>query len=95
MINNNRRRNFRPRPQKSNFRRRNGSVNSSNSNNLGNSGNNNFNRNGSMNNVHNVEKTMLKFQQLAKDAQSNGDPVLVQNYLREKRKFFRKNKNRR
>ena len=24
---------------------------------------------------------MLKFQQLAKDAQSNGDPVLAQNYL--------------
>ena len=61
MINNNRRRNFRPRPQKSNFRRRNGSVNSSNSNNLGNGGNNNFNRNGSMNNVHNVEKTIRRF----------------------------------
>ena len=28
-----------------------------------------------------VEKTMQKFQQLAKDAQSNGDPVLVENYL--------------
>ena len=36
----------------------------------------NFNRNGSMNNIHNVEKTMQKYQQLAKDAQSNGDPVL-------------------
>ena len=90
MINNNRRRNFRPRPQKSNFRRRNGSVNSSNSNNLGNSGNNNFNRNGSMNNVHNVEKTMLKFQQLAKDAQSNGDPVLVQNYLQHADHYLRR-----
>ena len=41
----------------------------------------NFNRNGSMSNPHNVEKTMIKFQQLAKDAQSNGDPVLVENYL--------------
>ena len=90
MINNNRRRNFRPRPQKSNFRRRNGSVNSSNSNNLGNSGNNNFNRNGSMNNVHNVEKTMLKFQQLAEDAQSNGDPVLVQNYLQHADHYLRR-----
>ena len=90
MINNNRRRNFRPRPQKSNFRRRNGSVNSSNSNNLGNSGNINFNRNGSMNNVHNVEKTMLKFQQLAKDAQSNGDPVLVQNYLQHADHYLRR-----
>ena len=80
-MNNNRRRNFRPRPQKSNFRRRNGSMGSSSSNSLGNNGNMNFNRNGSMNNIHNVEKTMLKFQQLAKDAQSNGDPVLSQNYL--------------
>ena len=32
-----------------------------------------------MNNIHNVEK-LCKYQQLAKDAQSNGDPVLV-NYL--------------
>ena len=41
----------------------------------------NFNRNGSMSNPHNVEKAIQKFQQLAKDAQSNGDPVLVENYL--------------
>ena len=41
----------------------------------------NFNRNGSMTNPHNVEKTVQKFQQLAKDAQSNGDPVMVENYL--------------
>ena len=41
----------------------------------------NFNRNGSMTNPHNVEKTVQKFQQLAKDAQSSGDPVLVENYL--------------
>ena len=34
-----------------------------------------------MNNIHNVEKTMQKYQQLAKDAQSNGDPILAQNYL--------------
>jgi hypothetical protein len=76
---NNRRRNFRGRPQKSNFRRRNGSLNSSNG--TGFNGNLNFNRNGSMSNPHNVEKTMQKFQQLAKDAQSAGDPVLVENYL--------------
>ena len=81
MNNNNRRRNFRSRPQKSNFRRRVGSLNSGSSNSLNNNGNSNFNRNGSMNNIHNVEKTMQKYQQLAKDAQSNGDPVLVENYL--------------
>ena len=80
-MNNNRRRSFRARPQKNNFRRRNGSMNSSNRTNFNNNGNMNFNRNGSMTNPHNVEKTMQKFQQLAKDAQSSGDPVLAENYL--------------
>ena len=80
-MNNNRRRSFRPRPQRNNFRRRNGSINSNNGTNFNSNGNMNFNRNGSMTNPHNVEKTMQKFQQLAKDAQSNGDPVLVENYL--------------
>ena len=79
--NNNRRRSFRPRPQKNNFRRRSSSMNSSNGSSYNNNGNMNFNRNGSMTNPHNVEKTMQKFQQLAKDAQSSGDPVLVENYL--------------
>ena len=86
---NNRRRNFRPRAQKNNFRRRNGSISSPNSNNL-NNGNTSFNRNGSMNNMHNVEKAMQKFQQLAKDAQSNGDPVLSQNYLQHADHFLRR-----
>ena len=80
-MNNNRRRNFRSRPQKNNFRRRNGSMNSNGGTNFNSNGNLNFNRNGSMTNPHNVEKTMQKFQQLAKDAQSSGDPVLVENYL--------------
>ena len=90
MNNNNRRRSFRPRPQKNNFRRRTGSINASSSNGIGNNGNMNFNRNGSMNNIHNVEKTMLKFQQLAKDAQSNGDPVLAQNYLQHADHYLRR-----
>tara|TARA_B100001250_G_C19523886_1_gene667206 strand:- start:207 stop:575 length:369 start_codon:yes stop_codon:yes gene_type:complete len=80
-MNNNRRRNFRARPQKNNFRRRNGSMNSSGGSNFSSNGNMNFSRNGSMTNPHSVEKTIQKFQQLAKDAQSNGDPVLVENYL--------------
>ena len=79
-MNNNRRRSFRPRPQKNNFRRRNGAHINSNGGNFSN-GNMNFNRNGSMTNPHNVEKAVQKFQQLAKDAQSNGDPVMVENYL--------------
>ena len=77
---NNKRRNFRPRTQKSNFRRRNVSSNSVNGSNF-NQGNSNFFRNGSMTNPHTVEKTMQKFQQLAKDAHSSGDPVLIENYL--------------
>ncbi len=88
-MNNNRRRNFRSRPQKNNFRRRGTSLNSNSSSNLGN-GNLNFNRNGSMNNIHNVEKTMQKYQQLAKDAQSNGDPVLAQNYLQHADHYLRR-----
>ena len=90
MNNNNRRRNFRPRPQKNNFRRRGSSINSNSSNSHNSNGNFNFNRNGSMNNIHNVEKTMLKYQQLAKDAQSNGDPVLAQNYLQHADHYLRR-----
>ena len=89
-MNNNRRRNFRPRPQKNNFRRRTGSMNTGSSNGLHNNGNMNFNRNGSMNNIHNVEKTMLKYQQLAKDAQSSGDPVIAQNYLQHADHYLRR-----
>ena len=86
-MNNNRRRKIRSRQQKSNFlRRRNGSSSTSSFNN----GNINFSRNGSMNNSHNVEKTMQKFQQLAKDAQSNGDPVLAQNYLQHADHYLRR-----
>ena len=89
-MNNHRRRNFRSRPQKNNFRRRSGSLNQSNSNGLNNNGNLSFNRNGSMNNIHNVEKTMQKYQQLAKDAQSNGDPVMAQNYLQHADHYLRR-----
>ena len=89
-MNNNRRRNFRPRSQKNNYRRRGASINSNTSSNLNNNGNLNFHRNGSMNNIHNVEKTMQKYQQLAKDAQSNGDPVLAQNYLQHADHYLRR-----
>jgi phage pi2 protein 07 len=87
MNNSNRRRNFRSRPQKNNFRRRSGASGSSS---IANNGNMTFNRNGSMNNIHYVEKTMQKFQQLAKDAQSNGDPVLSQNYLQHADHYLRR-----
>tara|TARA_Y100001958_G_C21022066_1_gene398227 strand:+ start:131 stop:517 length:387 start_codon:yes stop_codon:yes gene_type:complete len=91
MNSNNRRRNFRSRPQKNNFRRRGGqSVNSGSSNSFGNNGNLNFNRNGSMNNIHNVEKAMQKYLLMAKDAQSSGDPVLAQNYLQHADHYLRR-----
>ena len=81
-MNNYKKRSFRPRQQKSGFRRRsNGSTQSQNGHFQNNNGNNNFNRNGSMSNPFNVEKAIQKFQQLAKDAQSSGDLVLVENYL--------------
>ena len=43
-----------------------------------------------MTNPHNVEKAIQKYQQLAKDAQSFGDPVLVENYLQHADHFARK-----
>ena len=87
---NNRRRNFRTRSQKNNFRRRSNSINTNSTSSLTSNGNVNFNRNGSMNNLHAVEKTMQKFQQLAKDAQSNGDPVLAQNYFQHADHYLRR-----
>ena len=88
-MNNNRRRNFRSRPSKNNFRRRNSVSNSSVINNF-NNGNKSFGRNGSSNNIHSVEKNLHKFQQLAKDAQSSGDPVLVENYLQHADHYMRR-----
>ena len=87
----NRRRNFRSRPQKNNYRRRSSTSNHSSNGHYSSSiGNKNFNRNGSMSNPLNVEKTISKFQQLAKDAQSSGDPVLVENYLQHADHYSRK-----
>ena len=37
-----------------------------------------------------LKKTMLKFQQLAKDAQTNGDPILAQNYLQHADHYLRR-----
>ena len=41
-------------------------------------------------NPFNLEKAIQKFQQLAKDAQSQGDPVLVENYLQHADHFSRR-----
>ena len=89
-MNNNRRRNFRGRQQKSNFRRRPLSNHSSNGHFSNNTGNKNFSRNGSLSNPVSIEKVISKYQQLAKDAQSNGDPVLAQNYLQHADHYLRR-----
>ena len=86
----NRRKNFRSRSQKNSFRRRNSTINTSRATNFNNNGNVGFVRNGSINNIFSVEKAMQKFQQLAKDAQSNGDPVLAQNYLQHADHYLRR-----
>jgi len=89
-MNNNRRRNFRGRQQKNNFRRRSTSIHGSNGHFSNNAGNKNFNRNGSLTNPLSIEKVILKYQQLAKDAQSSGDPVLIENYLQHAEHYSRR-----
>jgi len=89
-MNNNRRRNFRGRQQKNNFRRRPTSSHSNNGHFSNNIGNKNFSRNGSLSNPASIEKVIFKYQQLAKDAQSSGDPVLIENYLQHAEHFSRK-----
>ena len=89
-MNNNRRRNFRGRQQKNNFRRRPTSNHSNNGHFSNNTGNKNFSRNGSLSNPASIEKVIFKYQQLAKDAQSSGDPVLIENYLQHAEHFSRK-----
>jgi hypothetical protein len=46
--------------------------------------------NGSMTNPFNVEKAAQKYQQLAKDALTSGDPVLHENYLQHAEHFNRR-----
>jgi hypothetical protein len=83
-------RRFRPRTQRSGFRPRNNSGQNSN-NHFQSNGNGNIGRNnGSMTNPFNVEKTVQKYQQLAKDALISGDPVLHENYLQHAEHFNRR-----
>ena len=82
-------RRFRPRNQKNGFRGR-GPSNRTKNNHFNSNGNSNFSRNGSMTNPYNVEKTVQKYLQLAKDAQSMGDPVLHENYLQHAEHYSRR-----
>ena len=87
---NDQKRRFRPRPQRNGFRPRNNGGQNSNGH-FQSGGNGNISRNnGSMTNPFNVEKAVHKYQQLAKDAQSNGDPVLAQNYLQHADHYLRR-----
>ena len=52
--------------------------------------NKNFSRNGSLSNPASIEKVISKYQQLAKDAQSSGDPVLIENYLQHAEHYSRR-----
>ena len=85
---NDQKRRFRPRPQRSGFRPRNNG--SQNSNGHFHSGGNRNAGNGSMTNPFNVEKAAQKYQQLAKDALTSGDPVLHENYLQHAEHFNRR-----
>ena len=89
-MNNNRRRNFRGRSQKNHYRGRRPTNQVSNGHFSNNLGNKNFNRNGSLSNPVSIEKVILKYQQLAKDAQSSGDPVLIENYLQHAEHYSRR-----
>ena len=83
-------RRFRPRPQRNGFRPRNNGGQKSN-NHFHSGGNGNISRNnGSMTNPFNLEKAIQKYQQLAKDAITSGDPVLHENYLQHAEHFNRR-----
>jgi hypothetical protein len=81
-------RRFRPRPQRSSFRPR--SSGGQNSNGHFQSNGNISRNNGSMTNPFNVEKTVQKYQQLAKDALTSGETVLHENYLQHAEHFNRR-----
>jgi len=89
-MNDPKRRTFRPRNQRSGFRPRNNNGQNVNSHFHSNGSNNVGRNNGSMTNPSNVEKTAQKYQQLAKDALTSGDPVLHENYLQHAEHFNRR-----
>ena len=88
---NDQKRRFRPRNQKNNFRGRSNNSSPRNNGHFQHGGSNSFHRNnGSMSNPFNVEKTIQKYTQLAKDALSAGDPVLHENYLQHAEHYGRR-----
>ena len=89
-MNDQKRRSFRPRNQRSGFRPRSNNGQNSNSH-FKSNGNGGVGRNnGSMTNPFNVEKTAQKYEQLAKDALTSGDSVSQENYLQHAEHFNRR-----
>ena len=89
-MNDQKRRTFRPRNQRSGFRPRSNNGQNSNGHFKSNGGGNINRNNGSMTNPFNVEKTAQKYEQLAKDTHTSGDPVLYENYLQHAEHFSRR-----
>jgi|TARA_B110000902_G_C13946753_1_gene451990 hypothetical protein len=89
-MNDQKRRTFRPRNQRSGFRPRSNNGQNSNGHFKSNGGGNINRNNGSMTNPFNVEKTAQKYEQLAKDTHTSGDPVLYENYLQHAEHFNRR-----
>ena len=90
-MNDQKKRNFRPRNQRSGgFRPRSNNGQNINGHYQSNSSGNISRNNGSMTNPFNVEKAAQKYQQLAKDALTAGDPVLQENYLQHAEHFNRR-----
>ena len=90
-MNDQKRRSFRPRNQRSGgFRPRSNNGQNINGHYQSNSSGNISRNNGSMTNPFNVEKAAQKYQQLAKDALTAGDPVLHENYLQHAEHFNRR-----
>jgi len=89
-MNDQKRRSFRPRNQRSSFRPRSNSGQNSNGHFNANGSGSTSRNNGSMTNPFNVEKTAQKYEQLAKDALTSGDPVLQENYLQHAEHFNRR-----
>jgi hypothetical protein len=88
---NDQRRRFKPRPQRSGFRGRSNNRGPNNNGHFQSNGNGNIGRgNGSMTNPFNVEKSVQKYLQLAKEATSSGDPVLNENYLQHAEHYSRR-----
>ena len=89
-MNDQKRRTFRPRNQRSGFRPRSNNGQNSNGHFKSNGGGNINRNNGSMTNPFNVEKTAQKYEQLAKDALTSGNSVLQESYLQHAEHFNRR-----